>query len=100
MSDVQLVARIEALLRSCDSGFLSMGLRERRRITCLKALRASPILVKNLGLPLNSLLWIAYVQSTLKLFDTTLYQLVPWANFWSLRIRRVRILEKYRDPGP
>ncbi|KAJ7278892.1 hypothetical protein C8J57DRAFT_1027207, partial [Mycena rebaudengoi] len=36
--EVHLVTRIEDLLRSCDSGLLSIELKERRQITCLKAL--------------------------------------------------------------
>ncbi|KAF7350482.1 hypothetical protein MVEN_01353800 [Mycena venus] len=38
--ELQLQSRIEALLRSCDSGLLSPDASRRRRITCLKALWA------------------------------------------------------------
>jgi hypothetical protein len=38
--EVRLVTRIEDLLRSCDSGLLTAEIKERRQITCLKALWA------------------------------------------------------------
>ncbi|KAJ7278775.1 hypothetical protein C8J57DRAFT_1027101, partial [Mycena rebaudengoi] len=38
--DVHLVTRIEDLLRSCESGLLTAEIKERRQITCLKALWA------------------------------------------------------------
>ncbi|KAJ7934368.1 hypothetical protein B0H13DRAFT_1855263 [Mycena leptocephala] len=38
--DLQLVTRIEDLLRGCDGGFLSPELQTRRRISCVKALWA------------------------------------------------------------
>ncbi|KAJ7278675.1 hypothetical protein C8J57DRAFT_1502536 [Mycena rebaudengoi] len=38
--EAHLVTRIEDLLRSCDSGLLSVEIKERRQITCLKALWA------------------------------------------------------------
>jgi hypothetical protein len=40
-SDFQLVSRIEALLRGCDSGVLPPDMQVRRRILCIKALWAS-----------------------------------------------------------
>ncbi|KAJ7328442.1 hypothetical protein DFH08DRAFT_1023937 [Mycena albidolilacea] len=36
--DIQLVARIEGLLRSCDSGLMEPNAETRRRISCIKAL--------------------------------------------------------------
>ncbi|KAJ7744590.1 hypothetical protein B0H16DRAFT_1693129 [Mycena metata] len=39
-SDLQLVSRIEALLRGCDTGFFAPDLQVRRRICCIKALWA------------------------------------------------------------
>ncbi|KAJ7213588.1 hypothetical protein GGX14DRAFT_360925, partial [Mycena pura] len=39
-SDLQLLGRIEGLLRSCDSGLLSQDDRARRQATCFKALWA------------------------------------------------------------
>ncbi|KAJ7218996.1 hypothetical protein C8J57DRAFT_1149196, partial [Mycena rebaudengoi] len=38
--EVHLVTRIEDLLRSCDSGLLTAEIKERRQMTCLKALWA------------------------------------------------------------
>jgi hypothetical protein len=39
-AEVHLVTRIENLLRSCESGLLKAEIKERRQITCLKALWA------------------------------------------------------------
>ncbi|KAJ7488173.1 hypothetical protein FB451DRAFT_1529290, partial [Mycena latifolia] len=38
--EIQLVSRIEGLLRSCDSGLLRPELATRRQISCIKALRS------------------------------------------------------------
>ncbi|KAJ7859367.1 hypothetical protein B0H14DRAFT_2577278 [Mycena olivaceomarginata] len=89
--DVQLVPRIEGLLRSCDSGLLHPDLEVWRRVHCIKALWA-----------------IAYFlacETSSRCLSASVYWLVRWIGFCSLSflvkhvLSALEISEPVRDPA-
>ncbi|KAJ6537791.1 hypothetical protein B0H19DRAFT_1003529 [Mycena capillaripes] len=93
--DLRLISRVEGLLRSCDSGLLSLDVQNRRRRSCTKSLWAIAYFIAqdvstrnslpgfNLEL-LRSHLNSATTALAEKLYLTSAYTLVRWIRLWSL----------------
>ncbi|KAJ6559911.1 hypothetical protein B0H19DRAFT_1289423 [Mycena capillaripes] len=93
--DLQLVSRIESLLRGCDSGTLSPEPQMRRRISCLKAIWAiacfsvSNVSARKTFLVFDHALLASHLRSMTQTpavthHLTSAYALVRWSGFISL----------------
>ncbi|KAJ7132516.1 hypothetical protein C8R44DRAFT_774141 [Mycena epipterygia] len=107
--ELQLVSRIEGLLRSCDTGFLPQDREARRRIACIKALwgiahfvvayvpkpQSFPVFdQKFLASQLKSGTKVAVVKSHM----TSTYSLVRWSAFCSVSALIREALTVFENP--
>ncbi|KAJ7467692.1 hypothetical protein FB451DRAFT_395660 [Mycena latifolia] len=90
---IQLVPRIEGLLRSCDTGLLTPELETRRRISCLKALwsiayfvasdASAPKIVPAFDATIV-LSQIRHSHPQVRSISTSAYAVIAWIQFCSL----------------
>ncbi|KAJ7467616.1 hypothetical protein FB451DRAFT_1401606 [Mycena latifolia] len=111
--DIQLVPRIEGLLRSCDNGLLTPELETRRRISCLKALWsiayfvASDASTHKIFPAFDATILVSQIRHTqaqVRSISTSAYAVIGWIQFRSLSsgvqhaLSRLQIALPLQDP--